>query len=459
MFGGLRVVAAGATLITASIPEADVVQLDWRPPAWGDAEGARQLAVLAEDSVDEANQQAIALIHAVRPHLDSVQLAGEVVPGMSGRILLHSGPPIAWADMCGPMQGALIGATLYEEWAPDEASARALLGSGQIALDPCHHHSTVGPMAGVVSPSMPVFVVVDGERSAFATLNEGLGKVLRFGAFDGEVLARLHWLRSVMAPAINEALTVTGPIDITTLIAQALSMGDEGHNRNLASTSLLARRLAPVLAERDNGVPALQFLAENDHFALNISMAAAKLSLDAGRDVPGSTVVTAMCRNGVEFGLRVAGTGDQWFTAPVGPADGLFFPGYGPEHANPDLGDSSITETLGLGGFAMAAAPAITRFVGGTAADAIATTQAMRRITVSEHPVFQLPTLGFIGTPSGIDVRKVAETGVLPVINTGIAHLEAGVGQIGAGTVTAPPEVFVQALAALASAHSTAAIA
>lgn len=450
MFGGLRVVAAGASLITASIPEADVVQLDWRPPAWGDAEGARQLAILTEDSVDEANQQAISLIHAVRPHLQSVQLATDVVPGMQGRILLHSGPPIAWADMCGPMQGALIGATLYEQWAADEQSARALLGSGQIALDPCHHHSTVGPMAGVVSPSMPVFVVVDGDRSAFATLNEGLGKVLRFGAFDAEVIARLQWLRTVMAPAINEALMVTGSIDITTLIAQALSMGDEGHNRNLASTSLFARRLAPVLADQANGVQALQFLADNDHFALNISMAAAKLSLDAGRDVPGSTVVTTMCRNGVEFGLRVAGTGDQWFTAPVGPADGLFFPGYGPEHANPDLGDSSITETLGLGGFAMAAAPAITRFVGGTAADAIATTQAMRRITVSEHPVFQLPTLGFIGTPSGIDVRKVAETGVLPVINTGIAHREAGVGQIGAGTVTAPPEVFMQALAALA---------
>lgn len=450
MLGGLRVIAAGATLITSSIPAEDVMQLDWRPPAWGDVEGARQLMQLTQASVDDANARAIALVHAVRPQLQSVQIAGDVIPAMQGRLLLHAGPPIAWPDMCGPMQGALIGATLFEGWAADETSARELLSSGEIALDPCHHHSTVGPMAGVVSPSMPVFVVSDSGRFAFATLNEGLGKVLRFGAFDEEVLTRLRWLRGVMGPTMNAALEVTGPIDITTLIAQALSMGDEGHNRNLASTSLFARRLAPVLATLPDGIQALQFLADNDHFALNISMAACKLSLDAARDVPGSTLVTTMCRNGVDFGLRTAGTGDQWFTAPVGPADGLFFPGYGPEHANPDLGDSSITETLGLGGFAMAAAPAITRFVGGTAADAIATSQAMRRITIAEHPVFQLPTLGFIGTPSGIDVRKVVETGVLPVINTGIAHVEAGVGQIGAGTVTAPPEVFTQALAALA---------
>ncbi|MFA7324137.1 MAG: DUF1116 domain-containing protein [Candidatus Nanopelagicales bacterium] len=450
MLGGLRVIAAGTSLITASVPAADVVSLDWRPPAWGDQRATRDLMQVTGPSVDEANLRAMALVHAVRPHLLGVRPAIDVIPDMPRKGLLHAGPPIAWEQMCGPMQGALIGATLFEGWAKDEPSARALLGSGEVPLGPCHDHSTVGPMAGVVSPSMSVFVVGDGDRFAFATLNEGLGKVLRFGAFDDEVLERLQWLRVVMGPTIDQALQETGPIDITTLIAQALSMGDEGHNRNLAATSLLARRLAPVLAQAPDGASALQFLAANDHFALNISMAAAKLALDAAADVPGSSLVTVMCRNGVEFGIRVAGTGDRWFTAQVGPATGLFFPGFGPEHANPDLGDSSITETLGLGGFAMAAAPAITRFVGGTAADAIATTQAMRRITIAEHPVYQLPTLGFAGTPSGIDVRKVVETGVLPVINTGIAHKEAGVGQIGAGTVTAPSEVFVQALAALA---------
>lgn len=454
MLGGLRVLAAGAAVITDAVPADDLLRLDWRPPASGDAQAARDLAVLAEPSVDEANARAISLVHAVRPHLLTVAPAASSVPGLTERMLLHAGPPIDWRRMCGPMQGALVGAVLFEGWAPDEAGARALLGSGAIALAPCHDHATVGPMAGVVSPSMPVLVVGEGDRRAYATLNEGLGRVLRFGAFDAEVLTRLAWLREVLGPALAGALAAAGPIDITTLIAQALSMGDEGHNRNLAATSLLVRRLAPQLARMDDGPAALDFLAGNDHFALNISMAAAKLALDSAAEVPGSTLVTVMCRNGVEFGIRMAGTGAQWFTAPVGPATGLYFAGFGPEHANPDLGDSSITETLGLGGFAMAAAPAITRFVGGTADDAIATTRSMRRITITEHPVYQLPTLGFVGAPSGIDARKVVETGVLPVINTGIAHVEAGVGQIGAGTVTAPLEVFTAAVAALAARQS-----
>jgi hypothetical protein len=311
-------------------------------------------------------------------------------------------------------------------------------------------------MAGVLAPSMPVIVAEDaagGDARAYASLNEGLGKVLRFGAYDEEVLGRLAWMRDVLGPTLDAAIQRTGPVDITSLIGQALSMGDEGHNRNVASTSLLARRLAPALAAHEpnaDAVRVLEFLAGNDHFALNISMAGAKLAMDRAIDVPDSTLVTAMSRNGVEFGLRVAATGTEWFTTPVGPADGLFFPGYGPEDANPDLGDSAITETLGLGGFAMAASPAITRFVGGTPDDALEATRSMRRITLAPHPAFPLPPLNFAGTPSGIDVLRVLDTGVLPLINTGIAHREAGVGQIGAGIVTAPPAVFVSAVRRLA---------
>ncbi len=304
-------------------------------------------------------------------------------------------------------------------------------------------------MAGVLAPSMPVLVVEDGDRRAFASLNEGLGRVLRFGAFDAEVVRRLRWMGDVLGPVLDATLAAYGPVDATSLVGQALAMGDEGHNRNLAATSLLTRRLAPVIAAQADGVAVLEFLAANDHFALNLSMAAAKLAMDAAVGVEDSSVVTAMARNGVEFGLRVAGTGERWFTAPVGPADGLFFPGYGLEDANPDLGDSAITETLGLGGFAMAASPAITQFVGGTPDDAVETTRSMRRITVGPHPAFPLPPLDFAGTPSGIDVLRVLDTGVLPVINTGIAHREAGVGQIGAGIVTAPPDVFLQAVRAL----------
>jgi hypothetical protein len=448
--GGIRVLNVGLPLIVEGVPATDVTQLDWRPPAFGDADLARRAVGLDDDVTREANERAIAAVHAVRPRLVRVRPAHDVVPGIAeGRMLLHAGPPIEVERMCGPMLGALVGATLFEGWAADAEEAGAQLRAGHITVAPCHHHSAVGPMAGVLAPSMPVLVVEDDGRQAFASLNEGLGKVLRFGAFDDEVIARLIWMRDVLGPVLDDALQAGEPLDVTSLFGQALAMGDEGHNRNLAATSLLARRLAPVIAGLPRGVEVLEFLAGNDHFALNLSMAAAKLALDAAVGVEHSTLVTVMARNGVEFGLRVAGTGERWFTAPVGPADGLFFPGYGIEDANPDLGDSAITETLGIGGFAMAASPAITRFVGGSPDDALATTRSMRRITLAPHPAYPLPPLNFAGSPSGIDVLKVLDTGVLPVINTGIAHREPGIGQIGAGIVTAPSEVFGQAVIAL----------
>lgn len=450
--GGVRVLNIGLPLIVEALDPADVVQLEWRPPAFGDAEAAAMMVTLADERTRLANERAMDAIHAVRPQLIGVRPASEVVPGFAGeKVLLHAGPPIEYDRMCAPMRGALIGAVLFEEWASDQEAAERLLATGSVRLSPCHHHDAVGPMAGVLAPSMPVLVVEDGGRRAFASLNEGLGKVLRFGAFDAEVVTRLRWMRDVLGPALDAAVQGLGPVDTTSLFSQALAMGDEGHNRNLAATSLLTRRLAPHLAPLPHGVEVLEFLAGNDHFALNLSMAGAKLAMDAAIGIPDSTVVTAMARNGVEFGLRVAATGTRWFTAPVGPADGLFFPGYGIEDANPDLGDSAITETMGIGGFAMAASPAITQFVGGSTSDALATTIRMRRITTRPHPAFPLPPLDFAGAPSGIDVLKVLDTGVLPVINTGIAHREAGIGQIGAGIVEAPADVFVQAVRAVAT--------
>ncbi|MGV8978367.1 MAG: DUF1116 domain-containing protein [Cellulomonas sp.] len=454
--GGVRVLNAGLPLIVEGVPAADIIQLDWRPPAFGDAHVAEIAVSLDDEITHDANRRAIAAVHAVRPRLVAVRPAREAITGMAeGKVLLHAGPPIDFARMCGPMVGALIGASLFEGWAATPAEAEQLLRSGQVELVPCHHRGAVGPMAGVIAPSMPVLIVEDGPRRAFASLNEGLGKVLRFGAFDEEVITRLRWMRDTLGPVLDAALEVFGPIDITSLIGQALAMGDEGHNRNVAATSLLTRRLAPTLAALPHGIEVLEFLAGNDHFALNMSMAGAKLAMDAAIGVESSTLVTAMARNGVEFGLRVAGTGEQWFTAPVGPADGLFFPGFSIEDANPDLGDSAITETLGLGGFAMAASPAIVQFVGGTPDDALATTRSMRRITLGPHPAYMLPPLNFTGTPSGIDVLKVLETGVLPVINTGIAHREAGIGQIGAGVVTAPREVFLKAAVGLRHARDS----
>jgi hypothetical protein len=301
---------------------------------------------------------------------------------------------------------------------------------------------------------MPVLVVEDASGRAgraFSSLNEGLGKVLRFGANGPEVLERLSWMGAVLAPALATALRAGGPLNLKALTAQALQMGDECHNRNVASTSLVARRLAPVLAaEAPGDAPAvLRFLQENDHFFLNLSMAACKLALDAAHGVEGSTMVTAMARNGVEFGIRVSGCGDRWFTAPATVPDGLYFPGYGPDDANADLGDSAITETAGIGGFAMAAAPAIVGFVGGTAEQALGYTREMATITLGRNREYQLPALGFAGTPTGIDARAVLDANTAPIINSGIAHRRPGIGQIGAGIARAPLACFAAAVTAL----------
>jgi hypothetical protein len=406
--------------------------------------------------IDRANREAVDRVLAATPVLVDLVRARDVWSGM-GRCLLHAGPPIRWPDMCGPMRGAIVGAILFEGWASSPDEAAALVERGEVILAPCHHRAAVGPMAGIISPSMSVWVVqnVPSGNLAYSNLNEGLGKVLRFGAFGPEVLERLHWMEDVLAPALRSALhRLKGGIDLKATLAQALHMGDEGHNRNMAATSLLFRRLAPVLV--DAGLDAttlgavLTFLDANNHFFLNLSMAMAKAMLDAAHGVPSSTLVTAMSRNGVEFGIRVSGLRDQWFTAPAPLAQGLYFPGFTEADANPDLGDSAITETAGVGGFAMGAAPAMVQFVGGAPEDAAAYTREMLDITLAQDSGRTIPSLGFQGTPTGIDLRKVIETGIQPVINTGIAHRDPGVGQVGAGIVRAPMACFEQALIATA---------
>lgn len=408
-------------------------------------------------TIGDANRECLRRIQTGTAKLVGLRPARDVVPGLGERTMLHAGPPVAWERMCGPMRGAVIGACLFEGWAKTPDDAVTLAESGALTFDACHHHRAVGPMAGIVTPSMAVWVVENdaSDTAAYATLNEGVGKVLRFGAYDQPVLDRFAWINRELAPILDGALRRSGGLDAKSLIARALTMGDECHNRTTAATSLLARELAPhVAAARAGDVEgALAFLARTDHFFLNIAMAACKAVLDGAHGIRGSTVVTAMARNGVEFGIRVSGTGDRWFTAPAPKVTGLYFPGYGPGDASPDLGDSAITETAGLGGFAMAAAPAVVQFVGGTAELALDTTRRMYEITLGESDVYRLPTLDFRGTPTGIDVRLVMQTGVLPQITTGIAHRRAGIGQIGAGVVKPPIACFEAALRALAAAR------
>jgi hypothetical protein len=439
--------------------DATVVDLDWSPPAAGDVELCALLDRLATPAVDEANQVVLGRLLAADPVLIDVKPAGEVVEGLGERMILHAGPPVEWERMCGPLRGAISGAIVFEGWAATLEDATALAASGEIDFQPNHHFGAVGPMTGLTTRNMAVMIVANRsfDNLAYCTLNEGLGKVMRFGGNDGPVRERLRWLSEVLAPTLATALRAADGIGLKNIIARGLAMGDEMHQRNVACTSLFLREIAPHMVRtcdnRDQLADILGFISGNDQFFLNIAMVMGKAIMDPTRDVTAASIVTAMSRNGTDFGIRVSGTGDRWFTAPVEMPEGLYFPGFTAADANPDIGDSTIVETIGLGGFAMAAAPAVAGFVGaGSAAEALDYTRAMYEITSTRNNDWAIPAFDFAGTPTGIDVRKVIETGIAPTINTGIAHREPGVGQVGAGIVRAPMACFQQALTALAEA-------
>lgn len=449
------VIAIGAEVLASALEGEGVAttRVDWRPPL-GSADLARYADRLIQSRrVEEANARAVETLFSSRPVLIDVVPAEDVLPILKERVLLHAGPPIEWERMCGPMRGAIIAALMYEGWASTPGQAERMAGSGEVRYAPCHEHSAVGPMAGIISPSMPV-MVVEGEsgRRSYATFSEGPGKVLRFGAYSQEVFPRLDWMREVLGPSLKRAVQTAGGIDARAIITEAVQMGDDGHNRNKSGTALLFRTLAPNLVE--SGLPSdkvsqvLRFIEANDHFILNLNMAACKNALDGVMGIKDSTMVVALSRNGVDFGIRVSGLGQRWFTAPAETPVGLFFPGFGPVDANPDMGDSSVTETAGLGAFAMAGAPAIVKFVGGSASDAFAYTREMYEITIAEHAHYRIPAFDFRGTPTGVDIAKVVLTGSRPVINTGMPHRLAGIGQIGAGVVRAAGGCFVRALEA-----------
>lgn len=450
----LKVINLGLESFCKDLKEQHIpcIHVSWRPPS----EVSKNLSLLEEEDIalkiEKANQEAIDRLLCAQPMLIGVGKAGEVIPGMTKKTILHAGPPITWDRMSAPLKGAIIGGLIYENLAKDEEEALKMAASGEITFDPCHHHCAVGPMAGVVTYSMPVWILQNKTfgNYAYCTFNEGLGKVLRFGAYSSEVLNRLYWMEHSLATVLKEAMEIKGSIDLKTIVAQFLQMGDEGHNRNKAATSLLFRELAPAVVKthfsNEEKSEVLTFIDKNDHFFLNVSMPACKCSLDPLQDIRYSTVVYTMSRNGTDFGIRMAGTGKEWFTAPCEMVQGLYFPGFDESDANPDLGDSCITETAGIGGFAMATAPAIVQFVGGTPKDAINYTNSMYEITCAENNAYRIPNMDFRGVPTGIDMRKVIETRIMPVINTGIASNKAGVGQIGAGVVNPPMKCFEDAL-------------
>ncbi len=426
------------------------------------------------ERINAANQMAIERMLSADPVLVDVVTAVDVIPELGeGNIILHAGPPIGWDRMCGPMRGAVMGIAVFEGWASSLAEAETMAAAGEFDFHPNHHFNAVGPMTGMTTKSQPLMVVKNRTfgNEAYCAINEGLGKVMRFGGNDESVLARLEWLRDVLGPLMAKALRsmiIDGNdstddsgrnnrqgVPLKNLIARGLSMGDEMHQRNVACSGLLLRELSPALAkvssDTDELSDVLAFIGSNDQFFLNVGMAMGKAIMDPVRNIDHSTVVTAMCRNGTDFGIRVSGTGDQWFTAPVEMPEGLYFPGFTADDANPDMGDSTIVETIGLGGFAMGAAPAVAGFVGaGNASGAAVYTRTMREITADENPEWTIPSMDYTGVPTGIDVRRVIETNLTPTINTGIAHKEPGIGQVGAGIVRAPMACFEQALIAIA---------
>ena len=410
--------------------------------------------------IDQANAEALARMNRAEPVLVDIKYAGEVAPELDERAIGHAGPPIRWEDMCGPMKGAVMGAAVYEGMAQTLEEAAEKVQTGAIRLVSNHSLGCVGPMTGMITRSMPLWEVKNETfgNYAYSTFNEGLGKVMRFGANGPEVLERLKWMETVLAPHLKKAIAHAGPIPLKVIMAKALAMGDEMHQRNIAASALIAQELIPPLVHVTEDRAALErmttFMIGNVQFFLNLAMAAAKATMDPVKNIPHCSVVTAMSRNGTNFGIKISALGDEWFEAPVLMPKGLYFPGYSEKDANPDMGDSAIMETLGVGGFSMAAAPAVIRFVGAASAgEALEYSREMQEITVGTSESYVIPIMDFVGTASGIDIRKVVETGILPVINTGMAHKEPGVGQVGAGIVKAPMDCFIKALYAFAHAE------
>ena len=431
---------------------ANAVKVDWKPPGGGVPRLLKVLEALESEEVEEANQKAKEAFMSADPVLVDIKLAKDVIPGISEKRFGHAGPPISWDRMSGPLKGAVIGAAIYEGLAKDEEEVEEIVKAGGLDFVPNHDVGAVGPMAGVISPNMPVFIVKNskGSNVAYTNFNEGVGKVLRYGAYSKEVIDRLNWMKEVLYPILKEALDNHGPVPLRPIMSQALQMGDELHTRNNASTLLFLGELGPYMEgkgfSRSEVSKSYEFIAKNQLFFLNLAMAAGKVMMDAASNIKNSTLVTVMSRNGTDFGIKVSGLGKEWFVGPAPVPKTLFFPGFKEGDANPDIGDSAIMETNGFGAFASAASPAVAQVVGASVSEAIRITRLMYEITMVRDKSFPIPYMNFDGVPRGIDLRLVVDTSLAPYINTGVAHRLPGMGTVGFGIVQAPMICFTKAL-------------
>ena len=453
----VRVVNVGLDLLAEAVRDQgrSVVTIDWRIPAAGDEPAIRALERLMGPlaaRIDAANAEVFRRLDTAVPMLSGVAVAGDVLTAMGEKTILHCGPPLEWTEFCDPLRRSVRAVVMAEGWAADRDEAEQAITSGKVSLESANHHDAVLPMVTAIGPGSPLFMVQSGGHPAYSPINQGPGKTAWFGVDEPEAVDRLRWLREVAAPILNEAITAAGPIDVFGMASQGLEMGDDLHMRTQATGNLLLRHLVGHLVDtRATGLGEfVRFWSSNHLFFLNIAMAAAKATTSGAAEIPDSTVVTGMARNGTTYGIRVAGSGDRWFTAPAPPVQhALYYTGYGPEVSAPDVGDSAVLELVGLGGPAAAGAPAVAAFVGGTMADARRITEDMAHISVGRSSRFKLPTLDYMGTPVGIDVRKVVELQITPSVNTGILHATDGIGQIGAGVAIAPMECFRDALFSL----------
>jgi hypothetical protein len=407
--------------------------------------------ILDNNLINEANRQVIEKVLKGEPILVDIKPAIEAIPNMSKNTILHAGPPIQWSKMCQPQKNAIIGGILYEGLADSEEGANKLVEKNEIQLSPCHEHDSVGGMTGVITASMSVYVVKNKTygNTAYSNHHEGWPiKALHWGNKDKQVLLHLRWLDNVLTPVLREAIKGMNGLNIKKIVSKALQMNDECHSRCTAATALFIEEIAPHLAvadlDRENVKESLDFLRRSEVFFLHIIMAGMKSLVEPANGIEYSTVVTAMARNGVEFGIQVSGLGKVWFTGPSSPIQGLYFPGYGPQDATPDMGDSCVTEVVGLGGFSIAASPSIILMKGGTTESILEQTRQMGKITVTKNPFFTIPFLNFEGAPFGIDINKVVEYGIEPYIDTAIAHRNGGL--IGSGIARAPMQSFKNAV-------------